>query len=120
VDLNVLIQHASPMPIAKEFGAHTGPKKRDDPEERIDRAKLGLYIRELRRNKGISQEKFAGMADVPRPHMGAIEAGRIDIRFSTIRRIALALEVSLERLMRFAEVHLTEQEPTNEKRENTK
>jgi predicted transcriptional regulator len=45
---------------------------------------------------------------VPRPHMGAIEAGRIDIRFSTIRRIALALEVPLEQLMQFADVKLTD------------
>jgi predicted transcriptional regulator len=96
------------MPTPTEFGAHTGPKKRDDPEERIERVKLGLHIRQLRRAKGISQEKFAGVADVPRPHMGAIEAGRIDIRFSTIRRIALALEVPLEQLMRFAEIKLEE------------
>ena len=108
MDLNVLIQHADLMPTPTEFGAHTGPKKRDDPDERIDRAKLGLHIRELRRNKGISQEKFAGMADVPRPHMGAIEAGRIDIRFSTIRRIAVALEISLEALMRLDDVQLSE------------
>ena len=106
MDLEVFLEHAEPMPNPTEFGAHTGPKKRDDPDERNDRAKLGLYIRELRRIKGISQEKFAGMADVPRPHMGAIEAGRIDIRFSTIRRIALALEVPLEQLMRFTDVKL--------------
>lgn len=96
------------MPNPQASGARTGPKKRDDPAEHIDRRKLGTYIRALRRAKGISQEKFAGMADVPRPHMGAIEAGRIDIRFSTIRRIALALEISLETLMRFEDVKVTE------------
>ena len=106
MDLEVFLDHADLVPNPTEFGAHTGPKKRDDPNERNDRAKLGLYIRELRRIKGISQEKFAAMADVPRPHMGAIEAGRIDIRFSTIRRIALALEVPLEQLMRFTDVKL--------------
>jgi transcriptional regulator with XRE-family HTH domain len=94
------------MPTNTTFGTPTGPKKRDDPDEQLDRTKLGRHIRELRRAKGVSQEKFAGMADVPRPHMGAIEAGRIDLRFSTIRRIALALDVSLETLMQFADVTL--------------
>ena len=108
MDLEVFLDHAESMSNPTEFGTHTGPKKRDDPDERKDRAKLGLYIRELRRIKGISQEKFAAMADVPRPHMGAIEAGRIDIRFSTIRRIALALEVPLEQLMRFSDIKLSD------------
>ena len=62
---------------------------------------LGARIRELRLLRDEAQDVFAWRAQVPRAHIGLIENGKIDIRYSTLSRIATALEVSLSELLLF-------------------
>ncbi len=56
--------------------------------------KLGGHIRQLRREKGYSQEGFAAAAGIDRSYMGAIERGERNITSHYWIRIAKTLEVS--------------------------
>lgn len=63
--------------------------------------KIGFKIRILRDKKGFSQEKLAELADLDRGHIGTIENGKIDVRISTLKQIADALEVDITELFNF-------------------
>jgi transcriptional regulator with XRE-family HTH domain len=60
---------------------------------------LGQRIRALRKAQLIQQDVLAGYADIPRAHMTHIEAGKVDLRHSMLRRIAIALSVSVVELI---------------------
>ena len=57
---------------------------------------LGRNIRAERNRLGYSQEKLASMAGIQQPHLGKIERGEIDARFSTVVSIIKALGVPFE------------------------
>ena len=55
-------------------------------------AMLGEAIRALRKEKQISQEALAYLAEIDRSHMGKIERGERNVTFSNIAKIARALD----------------------------
>ena len=55
-------------------------------------------IRALRKVRNLSQEKTAALAGLDRAGYGRVERGLVDIRLSTINRIAGALEVQISEL----------------------
>lgn len=61
--------------------------------EQAFRTALGQTIRRLRQDR-YSQDEFADRVDVYRSHMGRIEQGQMDLRLSTLRRIAAALHLT--------------------------
>lgn len=63
---------------------------------------LGEAIRRIRVDLGISQENLALKAEVDRSYVGRVERGDNNVAVLTLRRIALALDISLEDLMREA------------------
>jgi transcriptional regulator with XRE-family HTH domain len=56
---------------------------------------LGQRIRELRLEKGYSQESFADECGVHRTVMGTVERGESNLSFQNIVRVADTLDVSL-------------------------
>jgi len=63
--------------------------------------KLPTIIRKLREEKGLSQEKLARLSDVSNNTIVNIEAGKQkNPTIDTIRKIAKALDVSLEDLLK--------------------
>lgn len=62
---------------------------------------LGKRIKELRHEKGFSQEELAYEADVPLSQIGRIERGEINPTISTIGVIAEALKIELKSLFDF-------------------
>ncbi len=56
---------------------------------------FGHAIRELRKEKGLSQEAFADLAGVDRSYMGHIERGEKNVTLTKIYQIAKALDMSL-------------------------
>lgn len=60
--------------------------------------KLGLAIIKLRKEKGLSQEKFALEADVDRRYMSDLENGKRNPSLEIIEKIANRLEVSISEL----------------------
>jgi transcriptional regulator with XRE-family HTH domain len=56
---------------------------------------FGKVIRELRKEKGLSQEAFADLAGIDRSYMGHIERGEKNITLSKIYQLSVALNVSV-------------------------
>ena len=61
-------------------------------------ALLGQQIRRLRDEKGLSQEEFAGLADIDRAYFGGIERGERNVAALNLIKIADALGVEVGKL----------------------
>lgn len=55
---------------------------------------FGQRVRALRKEKGLSQEALAALADIDRSYMGHIERGEKNITLTKIYQISDALAVS--------------------------
>ena len=66
--------------------------------ENINKA-VGLNIRKIREEAGISQEKLAGLADLHRAYIGQIERGEKNIGLKNLEKIAKALGIEMEELL---------------------
>ena len=60
---------------------------------------FGDRVRALRKDRSISQEKLAELADLHRTYVGAVERGERNISLINIKKIADALDVPLNQLM---------------------
>jgi transcriptional regulator with XRE-family HTH domain len=60
---------------------------------------VGNRIRELRKERNISQEDLANDADIPLSQIGRIERGETNPTISTLYVLAIALEVDLKSLV---------------------
>ncbi len=58
--------------------------------------KIGLRITQLRKEKKLSQQKFAYEADIERSFLTHIEKGRKNISVGTLEKITTALDVSFK------------------------
>ena len=61
---------------------------------------IGNRIREVRKEKGYSQEELAARADLDRTYMTSVECGKRNISIANLYRIAQALGITLEELFR--------------------
>ena len=59
------------------------------------REKIGLRIRALRKEAGLSQEGLALKAGIDRTYINSIENGKRNISILNINKIANALDISL-------------------------
>lgn len=62
--------------------------------------RFGKRLKELRNQKGLSQEKFALQIEMNRTYYASVEAGRRNVSLNNIKKIAEGLEVSLEELFK--------------------
>jgi transcriptional regulator with XRE-family HTH domain len=60
---------------------------------------LGVVIRQLRRQKALSQEALADLAQIDRSYMSSVERGLRNISVLNLARIATALQVPLSDLL---------------------
>jgi len=60
--------------------------------------KFGKRVRELRLEKGLSQEQFSYKADVHRTYIGMIERAEKNISLVNIEKIAKALGINIKDL----------------------
>lgn len=60
--------------------------------------KFGERVREIRKEKGLSQEELSFKADLHRTYIGMIERAEKNITLVNIEKIANALEVSINNL----------------------
>lgn len=60
--------------------------------------KFGLKIKELRKAKGLSQEKLANLAEIDRTYLPTIEKGNRNVSIEIIEKLAIALEVKIKDL----------------------
>jgi len=60
---------------------------------------FGDKVRQIRKQKGLSQEELAFRADLHRTYIGMIERAEKNITLTNIEKIAKALGVSIKELM---------------------
>lgn len=56
--------------------------------------KVGVRIREIRLEQGLSQEKLALKADIDRTYLAGVEKGRRNLSIKSLEKIVDALEIS--------------------------
>jgi transcriptional regulator with XRE-family HTH domain len=61
--------------------------------------RFGQRLREIRRKKGISQERLADVAGLHRTYVSGVERGERNISLLNIERLAIALDVAMSDLM---------------------
>lgn len=59
---------------------------------------LGLALKQLREEKGISQEKFALSIGMDRTYYASVEAGKRNISLQNIKRIADGFDIPISAL----------------------
>jgi transcriptional regulator with XRE-family HTH domain len=64
------------------------------------RKKLGKRIKELRQERGLSQEAFAHSAGLDRTYIPSIEKGERNISLEVIEKIAKALGLKISELLK--------------------
>lgn len=60
--------------------------------------KFGTRVKTLRHDKGLSQEQFAGLAEIDRTYVADIEGGKRNVSIVIAKKIAEALKISLSEL----------------------
>lgn len=64
---------------------------------------LGEVVRELRLSKNLSQEKLAEIGGFERSYISKVENGKRSVRFVTVVRLALALDIKPSDLVKKCE-----------------
>lgn len=73
----------------------------ETPQEIID--KIGLRIKHLRNEKGLSQLDLSTACDMEKTSISRIEAGRTNFTIKTLIKIANALEIPVWELVNIAD-----------------
>ena len=60
---------------------------------------FGRRVREVRKSKGISQERLAEMAGIDRSYMGNIERGEKNVTLKKVYEICDALDIEIQDLI---------------------
>ena len=76
----------------------------------FDNRAVGSTIRQIRVQKGMSQELLSGLAGIARSHLAMIETGKKQPNLETIWKIALALKLRPSELITKIEFSLREKE----------
>ena len=64
------------------------------------KVKFGQRLKELRADKGYSQEKLAELADLDRTYIPGIEAGKRNISIVVLEKIAKAFNMNVSELLK--------------------
>ena len=70
------------------------------------RKEFGIAVRRRRHKLNLSQEDFADSANIHRTYVSSIELGKVDIGIGVAFKIAIALQLPLNRLIKEAEINL--------------
>lgn len=60
------------------------------------KVRIGIRLRELRNEKGLSQEKFSFICELDRTYIASIEQGKRNVSIVNIEKIAKALNISIQ------------------------
>ncbi|CCX37762.1 dNA-binding helix-turn-helix protein [Clostridium sp. CAG:1013] len=71
---------------------------------------VGHVIRRLRKDRGLSQEVFSGLAGIARSHLAMIESGSKQANFETVWRISNAFGMFPHEFVCLVEVEIQREE----------
>jgi transcriptional regulator with XRE-family HTH domain len=74
--------------------------KKNSSEQYLYLKKVGLNIRQARKEKGMSQESLALAADLDRSYVGGVERGERNISIINLKKIANAIKVPVSLLLK--------------------
>ncbi len=74
----------------------------------FDNSAVGRVIQRIRKEKGLSQEVFSGLAGIARSHLSMIENGDKQANFETLWKIANAFDMMPNELVKMIENHISE------------
>ena len=60
--------------------------------------KVGVKIRKLRQEQGLSQEAFADLCELDRTYISSIEKGKRNVSIVNLEKIAISLKINLSTL----------------------
>ncbi len=60
--------------------------------------KVGLKIKEIRKSKGLSQEKLANLAEIDRTYLPTVEKGERNVSIEILEKLSKALEINIKDL----------------------
>ena len=63
--------------------------------------KIGLRVKQLRKEAGLSQEALANLAEIDRTYIPSIEKGERNISIEIAEKIAAAFNITLSELFNF-------------------
>ena len=75
---------------------------------------VGRVVRQLRKNRGLSQEVFSGLVGIARSHLAMIEGGSKQANFETVWRSANAFDMAPHELVRLVEEEIQRGERTKQ------
>lgn len=84
----------------------------DNENMEIDHTKLAMRIKEVRRRKGITQERLAQLTDLTPNFIGRIESLNSKCSLATLVKISIVLETSTDYLLQDS-LRLTDNEILN-------
>lgn len=61
---------------------------------------MAIRLKELRKERGMSQEALAARASISRTYLARLETARQDPTLSTLEKLAKALKVPVEKLLK--------------------
>lgn len=64
------------------------------------RKQFGEQIKKIRKERGISQEKFALSIEMDRTYYSSVESGHRNVSIENIKKIADGFQISLEELFK--------------------
>ena len=74
--------------------------KKKASRKHADLKKVGLNIREARKEKGLSQESLALISDLDRSYVGGVERGERNIAIVNLKKISDALKIPVSQLLK--------------------
>lgn len=60
---------------------------------------VGAYLRSYRKERGLSQERFAEVLGVHRTYMGSVERGERNLTLQTVEHLAARLKVDAREML---------------------
>ncbi|MEZ5015922.1 MAG: helix-turn-helix transcriptional regulator [Flavipsychrobacter sp.] len=68
-------------------------------KEQVLLKKVAKRIRALREGRGMTQQELAALLDYEKSNLSRLESGTVNIKLSTIYKIAQAFEISMSELL---------------------
>jgi transcriptional regulator with XRE-family HTH domain len=69
--------------------------------EKVLLKKLAARIKQLRVAKGLTQQEFAALMDYEKSNMSRMESGNVNLRVTTLYKVAKVLGITIQELLDF-------------------
>ena len=69
--------------------------------EKVLLKKLAARIKQLRVAKGLTQQEFAALMDYEKSNMSRMESGNVNLRVTTLYKVAKVLGITVQELLDF-------------------